>query len=238
MGALEGMRKLLGVERQHPLERLEQAIASLLARGLVEEFRETADGRGFVLQWSRGNFGHRIMLDSRQRDLVASAVALPVGPFGGSEPADQILPMRQWLPVGADVPLGRIRKISHVELVEAIRQQGLVHPCLAWFAGCIAALAEGKRLKPETLSGMVLLGARKYLKTIPNSDRLNEKIGAATQTLLDMAIRERKAMRPADDDDTVLVLSTRAGNARAILDYLQETHPIETRRAVRELGLR
>lgn len=232
------MMKLLGVGRQHPLERLEQAMASLLARGLIEQYRETADGRGFVLQWSRGNFGHRIMLDSRLREVVASSVALPVGPFGGSEPVDEILPMQQWLPVGSDVSLGRIRQLGHVELVEEIRQQGLTHPCLAWLADRIIALAEGKRLTPGILSSMVLLGARKYLKTIPNSDRLNERIGAATRTLLDMAIRERKAMQPSYDDDEVLVLSARTGNARALLDYLQETHPMEARRAVRELGRR
>ncbi|MDX1442338.1 MAG: hypothetical protein R3270_01035 [Gammaproteobacteria bacterium] len=237
MGAISKVIGLFGGPRQHPLERIEQALQSLGARGLAEGHKELSSGRGYVVQWSRGNFGQRVTLDSRLRDVIVTPVALGVAPFGGDEPVEEIQTMDQWLPVGSDVNLGRLRKIAHVDLIEAIRLEGLEHPCVKWFGDRLAALAEGRRLKPTDLQSMVLLGARKFLKSIPNTDRTHERIPAAIITLLDMAARERRRQQAAGGED-MGIFGGEENYAQAILEFLQETHPMETRRAIRQHALR
>lgn len=240
MAGMKSMLGWIGGSRSERVARIALALHSLQARGLVEAFRELPDRSGYVLQWARGNFGHRVTLDASGREIIATPVALGVGPFGGSNATEEIRPMLEWLPVASESRLGRVRQLGHTGLIEAIRLQGLEHPCLAWFASRVQRLAEGQRLKASDPASMVLLGARKFFKTIPNTDRLNERIPAAVLALLELAAREKRNARKQGDqgEEVLLFSSSPSGHARALLEYLGETHPMETRQAVRKHAMR
>lgn len=231
MSALGTVRRLLAGQQPDHLARIESALASLRARNLVEAYRELPGGDGFVMQWMRGNFGHRLVLDARGRELHATPVALGVGPFGNDRPGGDAQTMQQWLSVGSSRPIGRMSQLGQVALVESIRQCGLAHPCLDWFADRLAALAEARHLRPGDLEALVKLGARKYLMTIPNADRTHELIPAVARTVLDLASRERKSLHHTSDD--VMTLSSNSGFAQMLFGFLEESYPLETQQAIR-----
>ena len=230
MGNVSRVLEWLGRDQTAALARIEQALQSLVARALADGYRELPNSPGFVMQWARGNFGHRIILEQRRQMVQLTPVAPGVPPFGDLESAGNVGSMAQWLPVGGAMVPGPLRRIGHVDLIEVIRQQGLSHPCLAWFGDRIEVLAEGRRLKPTDLQSMVQLGARKFLKTIPNTDRTHEKVRAVTLALVDLARREH--VQRTTDTDITLFADARHGYASAMLEFLQETHPIEVRHAV------
>lgn len=235
MGNVSRVLEWLGRDQTSPLDRIEQALHSLVARGLADSFRELPNSQGFVMQWARGNFGHRVTLGSHQRLVQLTPVALGVPPFGDIDTIGDAGSMAQWLPVGSTVVAGQLRRTSHIELVETIRLQGLEHPCLAWFSNRIETLAEGRHLKPTDLQSMVQLGVRKFLNTIPNSDRIHEKVQAAALALVGLALRERK-QRIFGNDSITLFASGSQGPAEMMLEFLRETHPIDVRRAVQRHG--
>lgn len=239
MGALGAVKRLLSGQQPDQLARMESALASLRARNVVEAYRELPGGDGFVLQWARGNFGHRLTLDTRGRELQATPVALGVGPFGNDKPGGpggDSQGLQQWLSAGSSQPVGRMNQLGQVALVESIRQCGLGHPCLDWFTDRLAALAEARHLRPGDLEALVKLGARKYLMTIPNADRTHELIPAVIRTVLDLAARERKNLHHTSDD--VMTLSSNSGFAQMLLGFLEESYPLEMQQAIRDHGQR
>lgn len=217
-------------------QRLEEALHSLKARGVVESFHDM-DGKTpcLRLQWDRGNFGHEVALsaNSMSAEVIVRAIALPTGPFGGKEPSTEILPITGWRPVGEASSLGVLKKLPHTTLVEAIRLLEASHPALEWFEDRFKALAKGVTPEPAELSAMVLLGARKFLKTIPNANRLNEAVEPAMVTLLRAAAREKQE---SDGDDNLL-FSADSGFAQALVSFIQETHPLDAKRAAHKFAM-
>lgn len=211
-------------------EQLRQALVSLQARSSIAQFSATTDiPEGHRLQWDRGNFGELLGLDKRGgKILFVAPIALAVGPFGGKSPVNEIRPIAEWKVVGQRTDLGNLNRMGQIELVEAIRAREAKHPALDWLGKGLRELAEGRSLPSETLEAMLLLGFRRFVKTIPNADRLNEAIENALVTLLGMASREKEQEAGGDGAD---IFSMGGGFAQAMLECLQDSHPLELKRA-------
>lgn len=210
-------------------QQLQQALYSLQARGSVAGFGSSDDvPDGFRLQWDRGNFGELLGFDKRGgKVLMAAPIALPAGPFGGKSPLAEIRPITDWKIVGNRMELGNIARLGQIELIDAIRERECRHPAIEWLGKCLRELAEGRSLPSETLEAMLLLGFRRFAETIPNADRLNEVIEPALLTLLRMASREKSQGGNHEMD----IFSMGGGYAQAMLECLQESHPLELNRA-------
>lgn len=203
------------------LTRLEQALHSLHARGSIEHF-ELGDSEARV-QSGRGNFGMQldIVRDRDEWRLAATPVTNPAGPFGRGEAGDEVHPMPYWVVCEKGAELKEVQRASHLEIVEWLRYRETRHPAADWLAQQLRRLAEGNRLSHEELRGIVLLGGRRFLKTLPASDRLHEMMEAAIVTLLRMqAVGNREEG----------ILETR-DFASALVGFLRETHPLEAKRA-------
>lgn len=207
--------------------RLDQALHSLRARGIVESFQRTGTAR-FRLQWSRGNYGVELAAErARGWQLQATPIANPAGPFAAKNISDEVRPIAEWAECGEPAILTRLDRVGHIELVDWIRELENRHPAAAWLAEQVRRLAVGERLDNETLQAMVLLGARRFLKTIPGSDRLHEAIEPALVTLIGMTRRT-----PPKAAEAELEVFAGQDYGRTLVDVLQETHPLEARRAV------
>lgn len=211
-------------------EQLQQALHSLQARGSITQFTASSDAPdGFRLQWDRGNFGELLGFDKRGgKTLLSAPVALAVGPFARKLPVNEIQPISDWQIAGNRVVLGAINRLGQVELIDTIREREAHHPAIEWLGKGLRELAEGRSLPGEKMEAMLLLGFRRFVKTIPNADRLNEVVEAALVTLLGMARRE-KAQQTADEGADIFSIG--GGFAQAMLECLQESHPLELKRA-------
>lgn len=228
---MESLMKLLsfGKKSEEQMgQRLEQALQSLRARGIVEAF--TGTGRGaFRLQWDRGNYG--LALEARRERggwaLAVTPISNPAGPFAGEDLGGEVAALTEWRTCGKESRLERLDRIGHVELVDYLRGLEHDHPAAEWMNAQVRRLAEGERLSDDDLQGLVLLGARRFLKTIPGSDRLHEAIEPALVTLIAMT-----SSKPARVEEAELDVVAGEDYGRALVDFLQETHPLEAKRAV------
>lgn len=201
------------------LQRLEQALYSLRARGAIESFELANTGARF--QGDRGNFGCLLELEEKSGKvaLVATPIANPVGPFARDVLGDEILPIARWVPCGPPVELPLLHKISHLELVDWLREQGANHPVTDWISQQFRQLADGKEIGDRDLQAIVLLGVRRFLKSIPSTDRLHESVESALVTLF--------RLKGTNESDVF----GDANGAAALVSFIQETHPLEAKRA-------
>lgn len=208
-------------------ERLDQALHSLRARGSIDSFLHDGSS-GILLQWNRGNFGHRLRVDGRRRHwtLTATPITNPAGPFVSGSLVGEIVPLAEWTRCGTDVSLERAHEAGHLALIEWIRNLEHRHPAGEWLGGQFKRLAEGEHPDQEELQGVVLLGVRRFLKTIPSADRLHETIEPAVQTLL--RIRSKTRSSGSGDEHEVFASEDYAASLIALI---QETHPLEAKRA-------
>ncbi|MBW3567965.1 MAG: hypothetical protein KY410_08435 [Proteobacteria bacterium] len=209
-------------------KRLEQALHSLRARGSIESFELGRSGA--QLQGGRGNFGMQLDLERNgvSWQLISTPITNPAGPFSESDIAGEILPMPYWVSCGKRVVLERVQRMRHLELVDWIRDLETRHPAADWLGVQFRRLAEGERPSPNELQGIVLLGVRRFIRTIPSSDRLHETIEPALVTLLRMQSKNGTAKKDEDVFES-------EDHAAALLQFIQETHPLEAKRAVHRL---
>ncbi|HEX6928865.1 MAG TPA: hypothetical protein VF267_06425 [Gammaproteobacteria bacterium] len=227
------IRQLLSLGRKseaRACSRIAQALDSLRARGLIESFQHT-EPAAFRWQWDRGNFGFelRALRAGRGWELEFAPVCTPAGPFADGTISGEVAPLQDWVHCGMAGRLERFGRLTHVELVDRLRELEVGHPVADWLGERFRRMAKGERPNAEDLQGMVLLGARRFLKTIPGSDRLHETIEPALVTLLHM-----RAGRAAADEDEI-VAGEDYGNA--LLGFLQETHPLEAKRAAYQYAM-
>ncbi|HEX7029231.1 MAG TPA: hypothetical protein VF254_01440 [Gammaproteobacteria bacterium] len=205
--------------------RVEQALHSLRARGLVETFQHFEPAT-FRLQWDRGNFGFELMAlrAGRGWNLEFAPLCMPAGPFAASAIGSEVVPLPGWVRCGPAGVLERVDRMAHIALVDWLRRLETGHPAADWLAGQFLRMAKGERPRADELQGMVMLGARRFVKTIPGSDRLHEAIEPALLTLLRMNAGNARA---GSEDEVI------AGEdyGRALIGFLQETHPLEAKRA-------
>ena len=71
----------------------------------------------------------------------------------------------------------------------------------------------------------MLLGVRRFVKTIPSSDRLHETIEPALVTLLRMNAAGGNKEESLFESENY---------AAALIAFLQETHPLEAKRAAQK----
>lgn len=209
-------------------QRLEQALHSLRARGIVETFKPVAPAV-FRLQWDRGNYGLELAAQRARRgwEMTVTPICNPAGPFAGDKLGGEIMSLPEWLACGKTGRLERLDRTGHVDLVDYIRELEATHPAAEWMSALVKRLAEGDRPSEEDLQGLVLLGARRFLKTIPGSDRLHEAIEPALVTLIAMT-----SSRQPQVEESELDVFAGEDYGRALVEFLQETHPLEARRAV------
>lgn len=204
------------------------AVSSLIARGIVESMIQE-DNVTLRLQWARGNYGHRVHCrrNGWSWELVTHPITNPAGPYSTNALDVDIVPVAAWVRCGKEVVIPRLESMSHLELIECIHNLEPSHPVLEWFARQFEKLAKGNVLDNDALRGLLLLGARRYFKTLPNADRLQRTIEPALMTLL----RTQAAVsRDAKDDVDEQIVAGR-DYAQALVEVLQETHPLEARRA-------
>lgn len=212
-------------------DRVEQALHSLRARGLVESFQRFEPAL-FRWQWDRGNFGFELKLlrAGRGWDIEFAPLCTPAGPFAGGDIGGEVVPLAGWVRCGDAGSLERLDRMTHMELVDWLRGLEAGHPAADWLGEQFRRMAKGERPGQEQLQGMVLLGARRYVKTIPGADRLHEAIEPALVTLLRMNASNTV---PSDEDEVI------AGEdyGRTLIGFLQETHPLEAKRAAYQYAM-
>lgn len=224
------LMKLLGIASHSETARgdqIERALQSLHARGIVQSFQRMRDAT-FRAQWDRGNFGIELaaIQSGRYWNLAVTPICNPAGPFAGKLIGGEVLELSAWVACDKPRQLERIDRLGHVALVDRLRALEEGHPAARWLTDQFLRMAAGERLENGDLQGMVLLGARRFLKTIPGADRLHESMEPALLTLLRMNRAQRK-----QDTDTLEVIAG-ADYAAALLGFLQEAYPLEARRAV------
>lgn len=207
------------------LTRLEQALQSLHARSLIEAF--DLDGCRARMQGSRGNFGTQLELRQEHGSwsLTAAPIVNPAGPFAKESLGGEIQPLALWTACGKASELPRVDRLPHLELVEWLRELEARHPASEWVAQQFKRLAEGERPSNDDLQGVVLLGVRRFVKTIPSSDRLHETIEPALVTLLGMNSANSGGAENLFESENY---------AAALITFLQETHPLEAKRAAHQ----
>lgn len=205
--------------------RLEQALQSLNARSLIETY-ELQESLARI-HGGRGNFGTQLdLLQDRGGWLLkATPIANPAGPFATSGTGGEICPLSLWTPCGKSVALPRVDKLPHLELVEWLRELESRHPASDWMSQQFKRLAEGERPSNDDLQGVVLLGVRRFVKTIPSSDRLHETIEPALVTLLGMNSKSSNEEESMFESENY---------AAALITFLQDTHPLEAKRAAQK----
>lgn len=205
--------------------RLEQALQSLNARSLIETYElQESSAR---IHGGRGNFGTQLELHQDRAGwlLAATPIANPAGPFATGVPSGEICPLALWIACGKGVELPRVDRTAHPELVEWLRELESRHPAVEWMAQQFKRLAKGERLSNDDLQGVVLLGIRRFVKTISSSDRLHETIEPALVTLL----RMNSASGGREEN-----MFESENYASALISFLQETHPLEAKRAAQK----
>lgn len=205
--------------------RLEQALQSLHARSLIEAYDLRKGSARF--HGGRGNFGTQLDLQQAggSWSLTATPVTNPAGPFAKGSMGSEVHPLAMWTTCGKPVALSHVERLPHLELVEWLRELESRHPASEWLAQQFKRLAEGERPSNDDLQGVVLLGVRRFVKTIPSSDRLHETIEPALVTLL--------CMTSASSDKEESLFESES-YAAALITFLQETHPLEAKRAAQK----
>ncbi|HEX6928942.1 MAG TPA: hypothetical protein VF267_06810 [Gammaproteobacteria bacterium] len=210
--------------------RVEDALHSLRARGVIENF-EVAGPSALLLQWGRGNFGLRLELGraGRNWELVAIPITNPAGPFAGGDLVADIQPLVHWRPCGSQTALPGVDRVPHLELLAWVQDLEERHPVAEWLGRQFRRLAGGERPDNEELRGVMLLGVRRFLKTIPSTDRLHETIEPALMTLL-----RGRSRKPAPADAGGMEVIAGEDHAASLIGCLQETHPLAAKRAAQK----
>lgn len=212
------------------LERLEQALQSLRARGIVDRF-ERSGADHLRLQWARGNFGLALTVSGkRPASLEAVPICNPAGPFADDVLGDEVLPIKEWRTCGPAQSLSKADRLAHVALIEMLLALENTHPAMDWLAEQFRRMARGEQPGAGELQGIVLLGGRRYVKTIPASDRLHEAMEPALATLLRMN-------RTSSAENSELDVFAGEDYGRALLEFLQESHPLAATRAARKFAM-